>query len=258
MIKRIKFLFLIIAIISLLTSCVNTQDKIQKLLQTTSANEITNDYKEILEVLISFNQKLNIRNPKNYNKELSKKIYENINTLTNNIELMVDNKKLISYTDYLKYAFDKNPDIKNRNDLLILGIYKLIYEAYDIKKGYQVTALNYDIKKLQKLYFNLNSINWRIKSYKDNNNNYLFLTWQKNWQIQLEKNINSGKKPSWEMIENLEYIKLKKETIFESSNFTFELLLSKLIINVKNTLKNVGEEPIDVSINAMKSFVLFL
>ena len=34
--------------------------------------------------------------------------------------------------------------------------------------------------------------------------------------------------------------------------------LSQMIYNVKATLKNVGEEPVDVSIEAMKSIILFI
>lgn len=256
--KNIKVLFFIITVISLLTGCANTQDRIHKVLQTSSAAKIKQDYLEILKSLISFNQKLNVRNPNNYDKSLVGLITSDITNVQDNVRLKVQNEDLVTYNDYLKYSFDKNPNIKNRNDLLVLGIYKLIYDAYDIGKGHQVTALSYDIKKLQKLYYNLNSIKWRIKSYKDTNNNYLFLTWQKNWQIQLQKEIDSGKKPSWKMIQNLKYIKQNKETIFEPSNLSFEVLLSKMIYNVEGTLKNVGEEPIDVSIEAMKSIVLFL
>ena len=256
--KKTKFLFFIIITISLLTGCSNTQNKIQKVFQTNSAAKVKSDYKEILKLLVSFKQKLNIRNPKNYNKTLSVSISKNINTFQNDIKLKVNSHSLETYNEYLQYAFDKNPNIKNRNDLLIVGLYKLIYGAYDINAGHQITALTYDIKKLQKLYYNLNSIKWRIKSYRDDQQNYLFLTWQKNWQIQLEKKIKTGETPSWKMIQNLEYIKQNRETIFESSNFSFEVLLSKMIYNVKGTLKNVGEEPIDVSIETMKSLILFL
>jgi len=253
-----KHLFVLIFITLLLTACSSTQDKLQGILQTTSASKIKKDYKKILTSLVIFKEKLNARNPKNYNIEHSKNITKSIKTLANNVYLEVNNKKLERYSEYLKYAFDKNKNTVNRNDLLILGLYKLIYEAYDIKAGHQITALSYDIKKLQKLYYNLNVIKWRIKSNKDESNTYLFLTWQKNWQIELKKNINSGKTPTWEMIQNLEYIKNKKESIFDSSNLTFEVLLSKMIYHVRSTLKNVGEEPIDVSIEAMKSLVIFL
>ena len=256
--KRITGLFFILCLILLLTGCSNTQSKIQELMQTNSAAKIKNNYTEILESLLTFKEKLNLRNPNYFDKELSNTITKNIKKRVDTIKLERDNQELKSYSQYLKVAFDKNPNIKNRNDLLILGMYKLVYEAYNIQAGYQITALNYDIKKLQKLYYNLNSLRWRIKSYKDGNNNYLFLTWQKNWQIELERSINQGKVVSWEMIKNLEFIKEKKETLFESSNFSFEILLSGMIYNVKTTLKDVGEEPVDVSIKAMKSLILFI
>ncbi len=256
-----KYIFIysvcLISFILLLSGCSNTQNRIQKVFQTKSAADIRTDYTEVLNLLIKFKQKLDTRNPNNFNKRISISIIRNILSAQNVIYVQ-NNKKFNSYDNYLKLAFDKNIKIQNRNDLLILGIYKLIYEAYDIGNGHQVTALNYDIKKLQTLYYNLNSIKWRIKSVKDEANNYLFLTWQNNWQIELQKKIGNGKKPSWEMIKNLKYIKQKRETIFESSNFEFEVILSKMIYNVKSTLSNVGEEPVDVSIEAMKSLIFLI
>lgn len=140
----------------------------------------------------------------------------------------------------------------------MLGIYKLIYEAYDMKNGHQITALSYNNEKLQKLYYYLRALKWRIKTAKDDNGKYLFLTWQKNWQIEFEERVNNGEKPSWKMIQKLKYIKSKEENILEPSNFSFEVILSKMIYDVKNTLKNIGEEPVDVSIEAIKGLVFFI
>jgi hypothetical protein len=84
------------------------------------------------------------------------------------------------------------------------------------------------------------------------------LTWQNNWQIELEKNIKNGITPTWKNIQNLEYIKNGKESMYSHSNFNFEILMSKIIAYVKNSIRVTGDEPLDVSIEAMKSFVFFL
>ncbi len=84
------------------------------------------------------------------------------------------------------------------------------------------------------------------------------MTWQKNWQIQLQKELSVNENPSWEIIQNLNALRGNSETLFDTSDFEFEVLLSKMIYNVKNTLTNVGEEPVDVGIEAMKSLVIFL
>jgi len=257
-INKIKHTVFVVVLLSLLTGCSGTQDKLQEILQTSSATKVKNDYQKTIELLVVLKQKLDNRNKNNYNKKISNLMYINLKNMKTNINLKIDNLKLNKYDDYLKLAFDKDISIQNRNDLLIVGIYKLIYEAYEIGKGHQVTALSYDKIKLQKLYYNLNSIKYRIKFDKDNNGNYLFLTWQKNWQLELKETLNTNDKPSWETIQDLNALKSKKETVFDSSNFEFEVLLSKMIYNVKNTLNNVGEEPVDVGIEAMKSLVIFL
>jgi hypothetical protein len=100
-------------------------------------------------------------------------------------------------------------------------------------------------------------IQWKIKHDKDNNGNYLFKTWQNNWQLELEKKIKNKIKPSWELIENLEYIKNKKETIFDPSNISFELLTNNIIQNIKTDIRVMGEEPSDLALDA-SSFFIFL
>lgn len=253
-----KYIFLMILFLSLLTGCAKPKEKIQEFLETDSATQVREDYKSILENLVLFKVKLDKRNPNEYDKKLSNQIFQEIRTNQNNIRIKINNTFLIKYDEYFKFAFDNNPHIKNRNDFLILGMYKLTYEAYDLDKGHQLTALTYDNEKLQKLYYYLRALKWRIKTAKNDNKEYLFLTWQKNWQIELERKINAGDLPSWEMIESLKYIKEKKESIFEPSNFSFEILLSKMIFDVKHTLKNIGEEPIDISIEALKGLVFFI
>jgi len=256
--NKFKQLFFITVLISLLTGCVKPKDRIHEFLQTDSATQIREDYKSILKHLVLFKSKLDKRNPNSYDKKLSNQLFQDIRTYKNSIKIDVNNNYLTKYDEYFKQAFDKKSNIKNRNDFLILGMYKSVYEAYDLKKGHQITALTYDKEKLQKLYYNLNVLKWKIKTARNDNREYLFLTWQKNWQIELENKIHKGAKPSWEMIQNLEYIKQNRESIFESSNFSFEILLSRMITDVKNTLKNIGEEPVDVGIEAIKGLVFFI
>ncbi len=258
MLVKFKQFFLITVLISLLTGCIKPEEKMQEFLETDSATQVRQDYKNILESLVLFKTKLDRRNPNEFDKKLSNQIFQEIRSNQNNIKININNTPLIKYDDYFKFAFDKNSKLKNRNDFLILGIYKLIYEAYDLKKGHQITALTYNNEKLQKLHYYLQALKWRIKTAKNDNKEYLFLTWQKNWQIELERKINAGELPSWKMIENLKYIKEKKESIFESSNFSFEIILSRMIFDVKNTLKNIGEEPLDMGIEALKGLVFFI
>lgn len=235
----------------------STQERVEKLLQTTAANSIKNDYQHIMKNVIIFKDKLDKRNPNAYNKTDSNTIYTQIDTLQNTFNLKYANNDLVKYKEYLQIAFSK-ANVEYRNDYLVLGLYKLVYDAYDIAQGHQLTAFGYDEEKLQKLYQNLQILKWKIKTARDLNNNYLFLTWQNNWQIELEKKIERGEKPSYEDLQNLHYIKTQKETLFSASNSSFEVLLSVMGLQVKNSLETMGVEPVDLGIETMKSIFLFL
>ncbi len=124
--------------------------------------------------------------------------------------------------------------------------------------SHQITTLSYDVKLLKSLYYSLSVLRWEIRTKKDTNDNYLFSTWQNNWQIEFEKSIKNGEKPSWTLIEDLEYISKKRETIYSHSNFNFEILMGKMLSRIENSLRITGEEPLDIGIEAMKSLVLFL
>ena len=81
----------------------------------------------------------------------------------------------------------------------------------------------------------------------------MFATWQLNWQLELNKkyhNITIGN------LKNLPSLKSKRETLLDHSNFNFEITLSLMIDRVKNSLKAMGEEPLNLSISAMKAIIL--
>lgn len=184
-------------------------------------------------------------------------MYNEFNNATNNLFLKENGKYIDDFNDYLRIAISPKK-VTNRNDYLILGLYKQIYKSYEIEEDIQISTLTYEIEKLKSLYYTLSVINWQIKSKKDENGNYLFLTWQNNWQIELEKRIKNNEKITWELIQNLEYIKNQKETVFSPSNSSFEVLMQEMLYRVKNSLKIMGEEPLDVGIEVMKTLVFFL
>lgn len=255
LLKQIIFAGLVI---SLLGGCYSaTQDRVEKLLQTDAANIIKNDYKSVVKQLVAFKDKLDKRNPKAYSKTNAPIIYTQLDNLQNTFNLKYANNDLVKYKEYLQIAFSKS-EVENRNDYLVLGLYKLVYDAYDIGSGHQMTAFGYDENKLQRLYQNLQILKWKLKTARDLNNEYLFLTWQNNWQVELEKRVQRGEKLSYEELQNLEYIKNDKETLFSASNNSFEILLTVMAVRVKNTLETMGVEPTDLGIEAVKSIFLFL
>ncbi len=251
-----KYLLSLLIVI-LFTGCVPQKESVQTFFQTDSATTIKKDYAFAIKSLKTLKTKLDKRNPKAFDKTLVKSMNTLIDNLDNTLHLKFQGRTIDNYKDYLQLAFSKD-SIKNRNDYFTLGLYYLIYDAYDIKEGHQVTALSYSTEKLEKLYKNLQIIKWKIKYAKNINDNYLFLTWQNNWQIELKKRIKKGYEPSWKELQQLEYIKNGKESFFVASNFSFEVLLTQMTDRVANTLQLLGITPQEMSLEALKAIFIFI
>lgn len=252
MVNIVKIVFLTILLLSF-SGCIPKQDDVKEVFQTNAATIIKHDYKRILQHLKEFKTKLDSRNPSSYDKKISKKIYNLIDSSDKIFLLKYKNIVLDNYKDYLQLAFSKD-DISARNDYLVLGLYYMVYEAYSLDNQHKLLAMQYNIQKLQNLYKNLHVIRWKIKVDRDLNDKYLFLTWQNNWQIELEKKYKEKSFTS-EDIKNLEYIKNKKETIYSHSNFSFEVLLTQMIDATANSIRALGDEPRDLGVSAFKMFI---
>jgi len=239
------------------SSCVPTKDEVKSVFQTNSATSIKNDSKDLLKLLVKFKKKLDKRNPNNFSKKLESKINKTIKTENKKLYLRYKDNVLKNYKDYLQIAFSKG-EVFPRNDYLVLGLYYLIDSSYEMDDGHRLTALQYDKIKLSKLYKNLQIIKWKIKVDKDLNEDYLFLTWQNNWQIQLEKKLKNNEKLSLDEIKMLKAINENTETMFDSSNFSFEVILTQMLDRVGDSLRALGEEPQNLSIGALRSVFLFL
>lgn len=252
----VRNLFLTIGLVLLFSSCASVQEDIKSVLQTSKASNIKDDYKTIQNLLIDFKTKLDKRNPNKYSKSYEQKIYRLLRNNNPKFLLNYKNSVLENYRDYLQLAFSQD-NIANRADYLVLGIHYLLYTSYEIDDEYKVTALQYDKEKLNILYKNLQIIKWKVRVAKDLKGDYLFLTWQNNWQIELEKKLQAGEKLSYEELQKLKFIKEQRESMLDSSNFSFEVILSKMIHRVENSLKALGQEPKELSVSAIKSMFLF-
>ncbi len=204
-------------------------------------------------LLLQLQVKLQKRNPKIFSKDLrsflSQEMHEDKNILTIG--------GLRDYRKYIKKAFSVKP-VENRGDYLIVGMYRMFYQAFDRDKFHKISALQYDPEKIQRAYAILQVISWKIKTAKDKNGNYLFLTWQNNWQVELQKRLNEGKKLSMKLINSLKYIKDKKESLLSASNLSFESIFGKMFFVFQKALKTVGVEPKSLGAEALKNFIMFL
>ena len=250
--------YILLFLLILFSGCSVNQTTVQGAFQTNSAQSLNKYYSEIIKLIIKYKTKLDKRNPKSYNKDISLKIIENIKDSTSIVINVPDKRSLKSYTDYLNYAFDVDTNAKDRSDYLIVGLYKGVYEAYAMNTRHKITAFDYNITKLQKLYKNIQIMQWKIKHSKDNNKNYLFLTWQLNWQVELLNIYNKNEYIDYENIPRLEYIKNKKETIFDSSNNSFEITINQILLNIQDSIKTLGEEPEILTLKALTSAIFLL
>ncbi len=240
---------LVLFCIIFLQGCNQNNITIRKLIATDNAIQMEKNYEEITSLLIRYKKNLDKRNPKSFNKQWKKTIARDMK-----------NKKNISlydfkdnYNKYLKQAFNQKINIKNRNDLLVIGLYKLLYSSYGVNND-KYTALSYKMKNLKDFSDILQIIRWQIKYKKDLNNNYLFLTWQNNWQIELAKK-TSLKNPNYKLIKNLASIQKKDENIFNSSNMFFETILSTILYINNDSIKRLGGEPNELTLKTLKFFV---
>ena len=250
--KLIKYSFTFVFML-LFSGCSFTQDSIKSVVQSNAASEITNYKNETIYSLIKYKKKLDLRNPNSYNKTISKDILHQIQTNQDYINILQNGKKLETYNDYLQYAFS-NEVVQNRNDFLILGLYKLIFKAYGLEDSHKFTALQHNKFELAKLYKYLQVIRWKIRTQKDDNGKYLFNTWQNNWQLELLQKDASD----LNIIKDLEYIKSNKESLYSHSNFSFEVLISRILLNVEYTLRKINIEPYAMSTSAIRSFIFIL
>jgi hypothetical protein len=234
-------------------ACAFNKSNLKSLAQSSAASQIEEYKVEILESLINYKNKLDLRNPSAFNSDIKDSIINEITTNQDYIHLIQDGVKLESYDDYFYYAF-LDRDVSNRNDLLIIGLYKLIFKAYAMEREHQFVSFSYDREEMQNLHKYLQVIRWKIKTAKNIKGEYLFNTWQNNWQIELEKKYMGD----YNIINDLEYIKLEKESIYDYSNFSFEIVLSKIIVNVEHTLKKINVEPFEMGFSTLKNFIFVL
>ena len=244
--KKIINLLIILSVFLSMTAC-SYKQKASEILQSNSATIIAQDYKDIIKLLLKYKNILDLRNPGLSDKKLSKEIVFNIKHGYNSLNFLKNG----SYSDYLRKSFEK--ETKNRSDFLILGLYKMFYKAYNIKDGHHITALGYDAKLFKSVYYTLQVLRWKIRNAKDENGRFIFATWQLNWQLELNKNY---KNITINNLKSLPSIKSGKETLLDHSNFNFEITLSMMIDRVKNSLEVMGEEPLNLSITAMKALIL--
>ncbi len=231
---------------------------VNRIFQTSGAT-LMQEYKAALDkMLLQLGKKLKKRNEEIFSKDIFLYLENDMKNHTDTLSLaLVHTMSQNSFKEYLKIAFLKNK-IKNRGDYLLVGLYKMFYQSFEMKDFHKFSAMQYDGEKLQEAYKILQAVAWKIKVAKDKKGDFLYLTWQNNWQVELQKRLKRGEKLSAKLIKSLKYIKNKKESLLSSSNLSFEAIFAKMLFVYERALKTVGVEPKSLGANALRTLFLML
>jgi hypothetical protein len=226
---------------------------VERSIQSNGATQIHDYLLDIDNLLNQLRVKLNKRNPSNFNPKFARSI--ELMLTRHDPALFIDNSYPTAI-EFLEHALhqESTPD---RNDLLIIGLYKLFEEHYQRNTGFIATAFHYDIQALKKIHRQLQVIFWKIKTAKDKNDRFLFLTWQNNWQIALHKRLVLEKRPfSTELFQTLPTIHTNEETLFDASNTSFTDIFAKILYIVEKTITIRGGEFEVLSAATLKRLIM--
>jgi hypothetical protein len=227
-----------------------TQKDVHAVFQTNGASIVREHTTVLQRLLVKYYIKLNLRNPKYTTKIQRIPVMYDIQNRQNNATLpMLNMKTDASYKDYLNIAFGRS-EVKNRNDYLMAGIYKMLYWAYTIDRPHTITTMQYEAKRIQEAHKMMQIIQYRVANEKDEKGNYLFLTWQREWQIDVISSVYSNKK--------IDINSYEKEELIKSSNMNFRILSEGMIFTLEESLRYLGGESTNLGTSAIKSVFIFL
>ena len=128
--------------------------------------------------LEEFCRRLYLKNPK-YEPDAKKRVAK-LNTIfkkQKNLGTPYDNQ---ASHEVLTAVFSADPGYGDRVALLALGLRKSIDEGYDRNgpddNNNMITSLQIPLERLKRLYSNISQVNWRLKIYRDHNQELYFLT----------------------------------------------------------------------------------
>jgi len=166
--QPIRYLFLILSAVVLFfpMGCTSIKPTGARILQYHSG--------QCLRSIEEFTKRLYLKNPK-YEMDRARR-QEKIE------QIFADQQPVGEFSgqssdELLKAAFAGSTVYPDRVYLLGLGLVKSIREAYGLDQSKAVMiGLQIPIERLERLHYNISQVNWRLKTYKDDNGRLLFLT----------------------------------------------------------------------------------
>lgn len=163
-----------ILICLLLLGCNVSGKRLKQAITPTDVQIMRYHVKEYYKSLEEFTRRLYLKNPK-YEKDLEMR-ERKIRGIFHGEELPYTKYNSQPSYKVLEAVFAANPTYEDRVFLLSFGLVKSIQETYNIEERVFVTSLEIPPEKLEKLYHNISNVNWRLKLYRDEQGDLLFLT----------------------------------------------------------------------------------
>jgi hypothetical protein len=163
-----------ILICSSLLGCNVSGKHLKQAIAPTDVQIMQYHVKEYYKSLEEFTRRLYLKNPK-YEKDLEMR-ERKIRGIFHGEELPYTNYNNQPSYKVLEAAFGANPAYEDRVFLLSFGLVKSVQETYDTNERVFATSLEIPLEKLEKLYHNISHVNWRLKLYRDEQGDLLFLT----------------------------------------------------------------------------------
>lgn len=172
--KRGKILTMLLIIVAL-SSC-GRRGGMEGILTSSDVLIVQHHLREHYQCLEEFCRRLYLKNPK-YEPEATKRVdkLDAIFKMQKNLGTPYDDQ---ASHEVLTVAFSTDPDYDDRVALLALGLRKSIDEGYGQcgPDETMITSLQIPLQRLKKLYSNISQVNWRLKVYRDRNQELYFLT----------------------------------------------------------------------------------
>ena len=166
--------FIIIMFSLLLAGCQGGKERLKQAVVPVDVQIITYHVREIDKSLKEFTRRLYLKNPK-YEKDPEVR-HKKIQAIFDGGEMPDTGFNDKPSHNILAAAFEPGPTYPDRIFLLGLGLKKSIREAYSIEEDVFITSLQIPHGRLENLYVNISQVNWRLKVYRDEDGNLMFLT----------------------------------------------------------------------------------
>ena len=171
-----KKIFLMLLIPIALSAC-SSRGGMEGMLTSSDVLIVHHHLREHYRCLEEFCRRLYLKNPK-YEPDMGKRV-DKLDAIFKKQKNLGTPYDIMASHEVLAAVFSEDPDYSDRVALLALGLRKSIDEGYGqsgTDNNTMITSLQIPLDRLKRLYSNISQVNWRLKVYRDHNQEHYFLT----------------------------------------------------------------------------------